>query len=653
MIAPEEKLADSGSEVFDPRDGGRRGSRASKGVLQRLQRVSTLAEELGDVNEACRRLDVPRPLYESWLDERNRAREEIEQASPYDYARFSRLSGQLTSPLGDYKVAYRPLLSKGQRRRVFPLVGANLVLATIFFVWLIQPGHYPNSLHQWHLDLANAVMFGGVALIESLRLLSSFILSWSAWRAKDPIPVTPPKGLRVAFTTTIVPSKEPLAMVERTLRAALEIKYERLDVWLLDEGDDPEVKAMCQRLGVHHFSRKGVEKWNQPSGPNKAKTKHGNHNAWLDAHGDEYDIEISVDPDHVPLPNMAERLLGYFRDPDVAFVVGPQVYGNYQGFLTKAAESQAYLFQSVIQRAANRHECGMFVGTNHAYRISAWQEMGGFEDSITEDIATSLKVHGSRNPVTGRRWKSVYTPDVVSVGEGPATWTDYFTQQMRWSRGADEMVVTGLWRRLKPLSWGRRMHYLLILAYYPSVAIAWMLGMTLTALYVLLGASGIAIHIPAWAAMYGDLILVQLSLYFWLRRLNVSPHEEDGTTGIHGMIISVLSTPIYVTALVGAVLRRKLAFVVTPKGQSVSADTIWTFRRHLQWGLFGAFSATLAVVLHRQQTASLAWAVLSLVVCLTPILLWLRTRVRARVRRAPADAPWAPPSLQPSSESLS
>ena len=32
---------------------------------------------------------------------------------------------------------------------------------------------------------------------------------------------------------------------------------------------------MCEEIGVHHFSRKGVEQWNQPSGSFKAKTKHG------------------------------------------------------------------------------------------------------------------------------------------------------------------------------------------------------------------------------------------------------------------------------------------------------------------------------------------------------------------------------------------
>jgi cellulose synthase/poly-beta-1,6-N-acetylglucosamine synthase-like glycosyltransferase len=142
--------------------------------------------------------------------------------------------------------------------------------------------------------------------------------------------VKPESGQRVAFLTTIVPGKEPLELVRPTLEAARSIRYDGpFDVWLLDEGDDYEVRQTCAELGVRHFSRCGVEAWNQPFGPFKAKTKHGNYNAWLEAHGDDYDFFLGVDPDHVPLPNFAERFLGYFRDADVAFVVGPQVYGNY------------------------------------------------------------------------------------------------------------------------------------------------------------------------------------------------------------------------------------------------------------------------------------------------------------------------------------
>ena len=55
-----------------------------------------------------------------------------------------------------------------------------------------------------------------------------------------------------------MPSKEPVELVMTTLRAMQRIRHDGVvDVWLLDEGDDPEVRRRCEEMGVRHFSRKG------------------------------------------------------------------------------------------------------------------------------------------------------------------------------------------------------------------------------------------------------------------------------------------------------------------------------------------------------------------------------------------------------------
>ena len=73
--------------------------------------------------------------------------------------------------------------------------------------------------------------------------------------------------------------------------------------------------------------------------------------------------------------------------------------------------------------------------------------------------------------------------------------------------------------------------------------------------------------------LYVDAAVLQVGLYVYNRRHNVSPHEAEGSSGLAGMIISALTAPIYVSSLVAAVLRRKGGFVTTPKGDAVtSAD---------------------------------------------------------------------------------
>jgi cellulose synthase/poly-beta-1,6-N-acetylglucosamine synthase-like glycosyltransferase len=563
----------------------------------------------------------------------------------YPYGDFSELAGPLQEPAEDNRVRFRPVTHGGARARAWLLVTAALLFEVVFLVFLLRPANHPEFTGNWQSFLA-AALIGSIAVIEGLRLVNVFTLAVATLNARDPIPLTPLTGQRIAFITTIVPGKEPIEMVRRTLEAAVAVRYEgTLDVWLLDEGDDPAVRAMCAELGVRHFTRHGVPEWNQPTGRHKAKTKHGNYNAWLDAHGDDYDFWVSVDTDHVPLPNMAERLMGYFHDPDVAFVVGPQVYGNYDNFVTRAAESQQYLFHSVLQRAANRVTSAMFVGTNNAVRVSALRAIGGLQDSITEDAATSVVWHASANPQTGAAWKSVYTPDVLAVGEGPSTWRDYFTQQGRWARGTDEVVLRRFWRLAPRMSLARRVHYGLLMSYYPATAMSWVLGVTNLVAYLLTGVAGLLVSAQLWLMLYANAAVLQVAVYFWNRRHNVSPHEEEGSSGISGMAISVMSTPLYVSALWAAIRNRGTGFAVTRKG-AVAGDRATSFTRHLAWAAVLLVALTASQLTGHTHPAIRVWAVLSLVMCLLPVAIWVtglgRERLRAPEPTPPPPVPAAP-----------
>ncbi|WP_313896279.1 glycosyltransferase family 2 protein [Streptomyces sp. YIM 98790] len=543
----------------------------------------------------------------------------------YDYETYSQLAGPLAEPEPGYRVRHRSLLSREPHRlRAVLLMTLAPLLSAVLLLWLVWPGHWTERHNApLHLPAADAVVLGCVALIEVFRLVNVVSIAHATLMARDPIPVTPEPGTRVAFLTTYVPGKEPFSMVRATLEGAVRIRHPGpLDVWLLDEGDDPRARELCGRLGVHHFTRKGNPRWNRPAGRYRARTKHGNYNAWLSAHGDAYEFMASVDTDHVPLPGYLERMLGYFRDPDVAFVVAPQVYGNYRGPVTKAAESQQFLFHALIQRAGNAYGGPMFVGTNNAVRISALKSVGGLYDSITEDMATGFELHRTRNWRTGNRWRSVYTPDVLAVGEGPSTWTDFFNQQMRWSRGTYETILRQYGRGGLRHSPGRLLNYSLMLAFYPMAAITWCVGALGCVLYLTLGASGTQASAAVWLMLYSDAAAAQVGLYLWNRRHNVSPHEPEGSSGLAGMVMSALSAPVYARSLLDAVLRRPSRFVVTPKGGEASRDRPAAFRLHLAWAAVLAPALGVSLLLGHTHVAMRTWAVLALAVCLAPITVW-------------------------------
>ncbi|WP_405528972.1 cellulose synthase catalytic subunit [Streptomyces avidinii] len=561
----------------------------------------------------------------------------------FDYETHSRLAGPFAQPApgpdGVHHVAYRSLLSREEVRtriRAVALMTLAPVAAAGLLLYLVWPAHWTvrEGAARW-LVVCDAVMLCSIALIMLFTLVNVVSVAHATMVARDPVPVPAEPGTRVAFLTTYVPGKEPLAMVRATLGGARRIRHDGpLDVWLLDEGDDPEARALCAELGVRHFTRKGVPEWNTAKGAHRARTKHGNYNSWLVRHGDDYEFFASVDTDHVPLANYLERMLGFFRDPDVAFVVGPQVYGNYTESVTKAAESQQYLFHALIQRAGNRYGAPMFVGTNNAVRISALRQIGGLYDSITEDMATGFELHRSRNPATGRFWRSVYTPDVLAVGEGPASWTDLFTQQLRWSRGTYETLFTQYGKSLFTMPAGRRLNYTLMLVYYPMTAVNWLLGILSCVLFLWFGASGTQVPAKVWLMLYADAAALQVGLYLWNRRHNVSPHEPAGSGGVAGMALSAVCAPVYLRSLGSAVLRTEGRFVVTPKGGDASPDRPATFRIHLFWAAVLIVSLLASVCFGHTHVAMRVWALLALAITLAPLAVWCVTRGRAGSRGA-------------------
>ncbi|MFE2308638.1 glycosyltransferase family 2 protein [Streptomyces sp. NPDC059411] len=573
----------------------------------------------------------------------------------FDYETHSRLAGPFEEPdpTAAYRVTYRSLLSREEPRariRAVALMTLAPLAAAGLLLYLVWPSHWTvrEGGEPWLVRL-DSVMLGSIALIMLFMLVNVVSIAHATMVARDPVPVPAEPGTRVAFLTTYVPGKEPLAMAAATLRGAVRVRHGGpLDVWLLDEGDDPGARALCAELGVRHFTRKGVAEWNTAKGAHRARTKHGNYNAWLARHGEEYDYLACVDTDHVPLPNYLERMLGFFRDPDTAFVVGPQVYGNYTAPVTKAAESQQYLFHALIQRAGNRYGAPMFVGTNNAVRISALRQVGGLYDSVTEDMATGFELHRRRNPVTGRFWRSVYTPDVLAVGEGPISWTDFFTQQLRWSRGTYETLLRQYWRGCFRMPPGRWLNYTLMLVYYPMTAVNWMLGVLSCVLFLWFGASGTQVSSEVWLMLYTDAAALQVGLYLWNRRHNVSPHEPAGSGGLAGMAMSAICAPVYLKSLGSAVLHTRGRFVVTPKGGDASPDRPATFRIHLCWAAVLAASLAASVRYGHTHAAMRVWAVLALAVALAPLAVWGTTAVRDRGRgRRPPRRGSTEPGAEP------
>jgi cellulose synthase/poly-beta-1,6-N-acetylglucosamine synthase-like glycosyltransferase len=565
------------------------------------------------------------------------------------YADCIEIAGPLTEPVGErVRVEYRRLLSRRELAAFSLLVLCNAAATALFIGWLLLPAHIPlvatfGLRGGWRLDLAR-LGFCLIVLTEGVRLAQNFAVWVYGFFAKDPVPIAAEPGLNVAVLTTIVPAKEPIDIAERTLLAMKRLRYPgNVDVWILDEGDDPAVRAMAERIGVRHFTRKGRPEYNQPSGPYRAKTKSGNHNAWRAEHEAGYDVVAQMDPDHVPWEGFLERTLGYFRDPDTAFVVAPQVYGNmYENWIAQGASTQQYLFSAVVERAGNGMGAPLLIGTNHLYRPAAWRQIGGYQDTLVEDQMTGMRVQGTVNPATGRNWRGVYTPDVLAVGEGPATWTDYFNQQKRWAYGIWTIMLSRKLRKGMKLSLAQRWLYGMVQFYYPSAALAAGLGILATSLYLFFGIASIQIDTAHWITLWLVSMGSWFALWLWLRRFNLAEHERV-EFGLAGMGLSLLAGPIYVAAGIASVLRRPLVYAVTAKGSLSSVDSLRSFRVHYLWAGFGALLLGASFELGHAAPLLQFWASVAIMTGIAPPLMLLLTRFRTsrearRVGAATAEA---------------
>jgi cellulose synthase (UDP-forming) len=552
------------------------------------------------------------------------------------YADCSTVAGPLRdAERADQPVEFRPVPTRRERLVLALLVLLNAGTALAFIGWLLLPWHVPGWAGNLHGIPLLAALFGFCLVIgvELIRLAQNVAMWVFAYHAQDPVPVEAPTGLRVAMLTTIVPDREPLDLAERTLRHMRQIAYSgQVDVWILDEGDDPRVKTLAQRLGVRHFSRRGRPEYNQPDGPLRARTKAGNHNAWRTDHEHDYDVVAQMDPDHVPLSCFLQRTLGYFRDPDVAFVVAPQVYGNtYENWITHGASVQQYIFSGTVERGGNGLGAPLLIGTNHLYRPAAWRQIGGYQDSIIEDHLTGMRMLSETNPTTGNRWRGVYTPDVLAVGEGPASWQDYFNQQKRWAYGIWEILLRRLGAVRQRLTFRQRLLYGCVQFYYPSVAAGLLLGNLATAMYLLFGIASIQLHSLTWLALWSASLASWFLLWFWLRRFNIAPHERE-EFGMPGVFSALFAGPVYVAAAIAALARRPLTYAVTAKGRLRRGTSLSTFRLHFAWAAVAAALLAISLPLHHDFLALRAWCGLTLAVGLGPPVLAGVSRLRGAVR---------------------
>src|SRR4051812_18214178 len=316
-----------------------------------------------------------------------------------------------------------PQLPARQETLIRAIAVVTLAYWTYYIVW--RWGWTMN----WHAPWFSIPL----ALAETWGLVTGFIMVHSVWRIRHRDPLPAPPGLSVDVFITCY--DEPLEVIRRTAIGARAIRYPH-QTWILDDGKRDEVKALARELGIRYLRR-----------PTNEHAKAGNLNYAL-AHTSG-DFVLQLDADHVPLPQILDRVLGFFdQDPKLAFVQTPQDFYNTDAFTYKVNEAsqriweEQRLFFGVIQPGKDSINGTFFCGCSAVIRRAALDSIGGFSTtSITEDIETSLKLHAAG-------WNSAFYGESLVYGLAAHSAVAFHTPHLRWGQGAMQVI-----KRFNPLTY--------------------------------------------------------------------------------------------------------------------------------------------------------------------------------------------------------
>jgi len=342
-------------------------------------------------------------------------------------------------------------------------------------------------------------------------------------------------GRSVTIDVFITTYGEDLGTIRRTVGAALAM-HGRHETWVLDDGRSDDVRALAAELGARYVRRLSS---------NGAKAGNLNH-ALSITRGE---LFVVFDADFVPKPEFLYETVPFFATKDVAFVQTPQVYGNLHTVVSKGAGYMQAVFYRFIQPGRNRFNAAFCVGTNVIFRRAAIDDVGGiYSDSKSEDVWTSLMLHE-------KGWRTVYIPQPLAVGDTPETVEAYTKQQLRWATGGFEIMLTH--NPMSPkrrLTIDQRLQYSVTATFYlTGIAPLLLILVPPLQIYLNLTPMNLTITPATWLLYYAGFYVMQVLVAFYTL----------GSFRWQTLLMAAVSFPIYVRALLNAVLRREQAWHVT------------------------------------------------------------------------------------------
>ncbi|MBL8027149.1 MAG: glycosyltransferase [Fibrobacteres bacterium] len=345
---------------------------------------------------------------------------------------------------------------------------------------------------------------------------------------------------------------EPKTILQETFTTLSNIDYPKKNIYLLDDSSDDrfiqEANELEKEFNIHVFRR-----------PERHGAKAGIVNDFLRTTTATY-VAI-FDADQNPMPGFLKKTIPLLEnDKNLAFVQTPQFYTNMDiSPIASGATFQQAIFYENICEGKNRNNAMFCCGTNVVFRVSALREVNGFdESSVTEDFATSLKLHQAQ-------YKSLYFNHAYAFGMAPETLSAYFKQQSRWATGTIQVfrkLLINFIRRPLSLTPAQWWEYFLAGSYY-FIGWSFFCLMVCPAAFLVLDIPSFFVKPSIYFASFLPYFLISLLIFYTTMSGRNYPLRQI----YYGTILGLLSFPILMRSAVYGLLGKKVPFVITTKGQ--------------------------------------------------------------------------------------
>ena len=168
--------------------------------------------------------------------------------------------------------------------------------------------------------------------------------------------------------------------------------------------------------------------------------------------------------------------------------------------------------------------------------------------SVTEDMATALRLHASG-------WKSVFHPEVLAHGLAPEDLGTSLTQRLRWAQGTIQVLFRDSPLTKRGLGLGQRLMYSATIFSYFSGFANFIFALC-PLVFLFFGIS----PVRAWNLDF----FLRFIPFFILNRVMFFIAAE-GLPVRRGEQYNFGLFPLWIKAVLGVLVRRKIAFAVTPK----------------------------------------------------------------------------------------